>query len=61
MFLRCRWYSGPLIALLLVVCCFLGVEGEKDYYDVLGVGSGEKEAFPFCLMISGVGVVHCGD
>eukprot|EP01084_Bolivina_argentea_P091279 164337_1 len=40
MFLRCRWYSGPLIALLLVVCCFLGVEGEKDYYDVLGVGSG---------------------
>ncbi len=43
MVFRRMWCSGPLVALLFVVCCLLGVEGEKDYYDILGVGSGERE------------------
>ncbi len=46
----------PLVALVFAVCNFLGVDGEKDYYDILGVGNGERNAFPFSMMISGRGV-----
>ncbi len=61
MFLKCRRYTVPLVALVFAVCNFLGVDGEKDYYDILGVGNGERNAFPFSMMISGEGGAYCGD